>query len=272
MNSTKLTWRLTALCGPLTAALLSACTLPEPSVDDDPTRYPPPRPTPAPAAARVAQLGYDHAAGFAVCTPPNCPSVTRKTMAAQMPLDRPAAALPPPQATVRDAAVAPAERPASPVRSDPSSPPVSAPPALPASAAALAPAANALTAPRSQPPDAPTAPTRKLTLLFDSNSAELNDAHRGQIQGALGELRRAERLVISGRTDDQGSERLNQALAVSRALSIRRELLRLVPDLPARIEIDAKGRCCYVSSNKDEDGRSRNRRVELLYALPSARS
>lgn len=254
-----------ALLSSLTAAVLGACTLPEPDPLDDPTRYPPRRPDPAAHHQRVAQVGFERQAAFEVCSPPNCPTVTRKTLAAHRPADdRP---VNPPQTPVRSLPVSPAPTPApadiavapeAVARAPVAQPPAIEPPAAPTTAPAK--------------PTAPVAQPRKLTLLFNSNSAELTAGHRGQLQGALGELRRAERLIISGRTDDQGSERLNQALAVSRALAIRRELLNLAPDLPARIEIDARGRCCYVATNKDEDGRARNRRVELVYAPSTAPS
>lgn len=248
--STPRTTRRIALAGSsLLATLLAACTWP--GVEQDPLALPP-RPDTATLGQRVAQLGFQRDAAFGVCTPPHCPSVTPKTLAVAAPT--PAA----PEAVDRE--------PARPDRPAPATPP-------PSSAAADS------TAPLSAPVEAQTPPVvlqpptpRRLTLLFGSNSADLTDAHRAQLKRSLNELRRVDRLVISGRTDDQGSERLNQALAVSRALAIRRHLLELAPDLPARIEIDARGRCCYVATNADEDGRARNRRVELVYTPPGARS
>ena len=76
----------------------------------------------------------------------------------------------------------------------------------------------------------------------------------------------AARIRIAGRTDDLGSEALNQSLALARGLAVRDFLLSLDPQLPARISIDARGRCCYVVDNDSELSRSRNRRVELVYA------
>lgn len=276
--------RMATLCTALLGALISACTLPESDPLDDPTRYPAVRPQPAPAQ-RVAQLGYEPQATFTVCTPPTCPTVTRKTLAVLRPTDerpsRTSAALrsearepapEPPTQTVTASVDAPTPSPRLPPLPPTPPSPANSDPTPAAVQVALSPPAS-VTVPSSSPTrvGSPAATLRKLTLQFDSNSADLTDTHRRQLQGALGELRRSERLIISGRTDDQGSERLNQALAVSRALAIRRELLSLAPDLPARIEIDARGRCCYIAPNKDEDGRARNRRVELVYtpAAPS---
>lgn len=249
MRTPRSNHRLALAGSSLLATLLAACTWP--GVEQDPPTLPS-RPDTATLGQRVAQLGFESNAAFGVCTPPHCPSVTPKTLAA---------AVPAPAATEAvDREPARRDRPA------PSTPPASS--AAADSTAALSAPVEALTPPVVLQPATP----RRLTLLFGSNSTDLTDAHRAQLKRVLNELRRVDRLVISGRTDDQGSERLNQALAVSRALAIRRHLLELAPDLPARIEIDARGRCCYVAANTDEDGRARNRRVELLYTLPGVRS
>ncbi|BDI05882.1 OmpA family protein [Sphaerotilus microaerophilus] len=249
MSTPRTTHRVALAGSSLLATLLAACTWP--GVEQDPPALPS-RPDTATLGQRVAQLGFQSDAAFGVCTPPHCPSVTPKTLAA---------AAPAPVATEAvDQEPARRDRPA------PSTPPASS--AAADSTETLSGPVEAPVPPVVTPPPTP----RRLTLLFGSNSADLTAAHRSQLKQALNELRRVDRLVISGRTDDQGSERLNQALAVSRALAIRRHLLALAPDLPARIEIDARGRCCYVAANTDEDGRARNRRVELLYTPPGVRS
>lgn len=251
MNPTRLTRLLGMASTSLFGAWLTACTWPgvEP---DSPTL--PARPEAAPQGQRMAQLGFSGDSGFAVCAAPDCPSVTPKTLA----IADPVPVMPAPR---------PAEEPSQESRE------IAPPPTVrmaPSSAASAQPTSNEVPEGRPvvvQPPE-----PRRLTLLFGSNSAELTAAHRAQLRQAIKELRRVDRIVIAGRTDDQGSERLNQALAVSRALAIRHHLLDLAPDLPARIEIDARGRCCYVAANTDEDGRSRNRRVELVYTPPKEKS
>lgn len=85
------------------------------------------------------------------------------------------------------------------------------------------------------------------------------------LRDSLDDLQRTDRILIAGRTDDLGSESLNQSLAFARALAIRDHLLDLAPDLPARIAIDAKGRCCYAASNQTAVGRAQNRRVEISF-------
>jgi len=114
-------------------------------------------------------------------------------------------------------------------------------------------------------------PPHKLVLRFATDSAALTVAHKSLLRGAIVELRQADRIVIVGRTDDLGSEVRNQSLAFARALAIRDHLLDLAPDLPARIAIDAKGRCCYAAPNDTSDGRAQNRRVELVFTRPGGR-
>lgn len=192
-----------------------------------------PRPAPqaadrnsAPTIHRLAQLDFGRDARYAACLEPACPKATAKTLAA-------------PRAPVPEA----------PLRT--SEPPMNA--ASPA--AALPPASVA------QPPSAP----HTLILHFATQSAVLTQAHKALLRDSLDGLWRTDRILIAGRTDDLGSESLNESLAFARALAIRNHLLDLAPDLPARIAIDAKGRCCYAASNQTAVGRAQNRRVEISF-------
>ena len=114
-------------------------------------------------------------------------------------------------------------------------------------------------------PSVPAAATKRLTLLSALGSATLTGEHRARLRSALPDLQHSDRIVVAGRTDDLGSEALNQSLALARGLAVRDYLLDIDPQLPARIAIDARGRCCYVVPNDDARSRSRNRRVEVAY-------
>ena len=67
---------------------------------------------------------------------------------------------------------------------------------------------------------------------------------------------------ITGHTDDVGSERSNQILSEGRANAVRNELLKRGV-APARIEADGKGETQPIADNKTEEGRAKNRRVEI---------
>lgn len=196
---------------------------------------PGPRPTiePSRGARHLAQLNFGQRARFAECVDPACPARTPKTIA---------------------------------TASGPEAPrpePATASPGVPVATAPL-PAVRAVR------PSAPTsADTQRLTLLFALGSTTLTGEHKARLRVALPDLQRSDRIVVAGRTDDLGSEALNQSLALARGLAVRDYLLDIDPQLPARIAIDARGRCCYVAPNDDEQSRSRNRRVEVAYVHAS---
>jgi outer membrane protein OmpA-like peptidoglycan-associated protein len=219
-----------ALCAGLLACALGACALIGRTEEPPVTR---PASEPSRGARQLAQLDFGQRARFAECVEPGCPARTPKTIATASDQEppRPAPAAVPPSAPV---ATAP-------------------PPAAPAA-----------------PLSAPTAAaTQRLTLLFALGSATLTGEHKARLRGALPNMRHSDRIEVAGRTDDLGSEALNQSLALARGLAVRDYLLDIDPQLPARIAIDARGRCCYVAPNDDARSRSRNRRVEVAYARAS---
>lgn len=216
----------------LGAALVSALVLAACSLPST-TRARPPAPVhadAAPADQRIAQLEFGRAARFALCVEPTCPAVTRKTLAVT--------AIPAAQPMATEQLTAPTVEPAPIAKREPSI--ASDPTTLP----------------------------HKLVLHFSTDSAALTATHKSLLQAAIAELRKTDRIVIVGRTDNLGGEARNQSLAFARAIAIRDHLLDLAPDLPARIVIDAKGLCCYVAPNETADGRAQNRRVELVFMLP----
>lgn len=218
------------LSAALLAGALGACALIG-GTDEPPALRP--ASEPARVARHLAQLDFGQRARFALCVEPGCPARTPKTIATA-----PNREVPKPATAV----VAPDV----PVATEP-------PPAAPAA-----------------PPSAPiAAATQRLTLLFALGSATLTAEHKGRLRSALPDLQHSDRIVVAGRTDDLGSEALNQSLALARGLAVRDYLLDIDPQLPARIAIDARGRCCYVAPNDDARSRSRNRRVEVAYARAS---
>lgn len=218
----------------LSAGLL-ACTLGACALIGRRDEPPAPRTASEPSigARHIAQLDFSQRVPFAQCVEPGCPARTPKTIA---------------KAPDREA-------------------PGPAPAFVPRSPSLLTepqPAAPAV------PPSAPTeVATPRLTLLFALGSSALTAEHKARLRSALPDLQRSDRIVVAGRTDDLGSEALNQSLALARGLAVRDYLLDLDSQLPARIGIDARGRCCYAVPNDGERSRSRNRRVEVAYSHAS---
>ena len=186
---------------------------------------------------RLAQFHFGREAAFGVCADPACPQLTRKTLAVAPAVVQPVA-LREPQ-----------------------------PPALvptPISDAALS-----VSLPRAGETSAPSEQTdvafARTVVNFPFASAALTSAARATLATAIRYARTSERIVISGRTDAVGDVESNEALALARALAVRNHFRDIAPDLAATIAIDAKGRCCFVASNADDAGRSKNRRVEIVF-------
>lgn len=189
-----------------------------------------------PAPLRIVQLNFGQNAYFAACAEPACPPVTPKTLAG--PVTQPVAATADDlgnRVTASDAAI------------EPRSP---APPR-----AASAPAITS----RAESVDT------HILLTFPFGSATLTAESRQTLRRSRHLARESDRIVISGRTDNIGPDGINQQLALARALAVRNFIRDVVPDLPNVIAIDAKGRCCFIAPNDDETGRSRNRRVEVVF-------
>jgi outer membrane protein OmpA-like peptidoglycan-associated protein len=180
-------------------------------------------------ATRWEQVSFGREAQFAVCVEPECPRVTPKTLAQP---STPVAAAP----TMRPVSLVPDDTPA-----------VSAPPTKP-------------------PVQLSRLETQSVVINFPLGSAVLTEAGRTRIRQSIETAKAADRIVISGRTDALGGDKVNESLALARARAVRNYFRDLAPDLPATFSIDAKGRCCFVASNDDEPGRSKNRRVEVHFS------
>lgn len=204
---------------------MSPRTAAERTVEDESTRPVAVRPAPP---LRVVQLNFGGDAYFAACAEPACPAVTQKTL--------PRSELPQSVALVRPALELPVVEP---------------PPA-----------------PQPVPPSKPI-PTKEeevhIHVTFPFGSASLTDSAKETLRRALPNARGSDHVVISGRTDNLGSEEVNRKLAQARAFAVRNYIRDAVPDLPRVIDIDAKGRCCFIASNDSEDGRGKNRRVEVVF-------
>lgn len=105
-------------------------------------------------------------------------------------------------------------------------------------------------------------------LLFEYDRAELTDYARAVLETASAHLKQwmsqdeALTLEIAGHTDWVGTEAYNLALSERRSRAVRDYLVRkgVAAD---RLSTRAYGEAKPVASNETEDGRRRNRRVEL---------
>jgi OmpA-OmpF porin, OOP family len=72
------------------------------------------------------------------------------------------------------------------------------------------------------------------------------------------------RIYVVGHTDNAGSFDSNMKLSNSRAQAVKKVLVSSHGIAPARLEAYGVSSLCPVASNKTEDGKAKNRRVELV--------
>ncbi len=121
-------------------------------------------------------------------------------------------------------------------------------------------------APAPAPKPAPVA--QKVTLaadvLFDFDKAILKNEGKSKLDDLAGKMRdiNLEVVIAIGHTDSIGSDAYNQKLSVRRAESVKAYLVSKGIE-PNRIYTEGKGEKQPVASNKTNDGRAKNRRVEI---------
>lgn len=103
--------------------------------------------------------------------------------------------------------------------------------------------------------------------LFPRRSAELTPQGKALIEQnrdtALSVLSRASYIEVVGHTDDVGDDDYNQQLSEQRAASMRDYLVQTGVD-PSIIVTRGAGEKMPIASNKTDEGRAENRRVEVL--------
>lgn len=107
-----------------------------------------------------------------------------------------------------------------------------------------------------------------LKVLFETNS----DVILPQYYSNLNELGKVlaqpqyatYRIQIQGHTDNVGSDRYNQTLSQKRAESVKHYLLQHFPIKPANLSAAGYGKNDPIAPNETPDGRSKNRRVQVV--------
>ena len=135
--------------------------------------------------------------------------------------------------------------------------PAPAPPAAPVEA-------------KAEPKPEPVKPRRvtaeeRVIVQFDLGS--LNRALTGEVGDRLKEVvRRAhandQLIVVSGHTDNTGDEAANMQVGMMRAQAIREWVAQQVPEA-TRLRVESRGPTQPLVGNDSEEGRARNRRVEV---------
>jgi len=126
---------------------------------------------------------------------------------------------------------------------------------------------SALAVPRGTRIEPTAPPTVRLPIFFEFNSTTLRpEAHvlLDKVGAALASDELATfRFSVEGHTDSVGSESFNDRLSRDRAEVVKAYLIAQgVP--PERLSTVGHGETTPVASNQTDDGRQRNRRVELI--------
>jgi len=98
---------------------------------------------------------------------------------------------------------------------------------------------------------------------FASGNATLTAMANASLQALAGKLAKTKAISVVGYTDSQGDAKTNLALSKQRADVVRRALVTagLKPD---RIKAIGRGEEAPLLDNHTEQGRARNRRVEVV--------
>jgi len=116
------------------------------------------------------------------------------------------------------------------------------------------------------PAPSPKVMTFKQGALFDFNKWNLKPEGEEQLKRyrevTRAELSRADRVKVTGYTDNVGSAAYNKALSLKRAQTVRAYLVGLGVD-PGKFEVSGEGMSNPVADNGTKEGQAKNRRVEV---------
>ena len=107
-------------------------------------------------------------------------------------------------------------------------------------------------------------------IYFDFDKAEIKPESREQIEqlGALMKGNPKLDVLIVGHTDGKGAFDYNLSLSQRRAQAVAQALASQYGIAAARVTAAGAGMMAPVASNRSDDGRAKNRRVEIVERVP----
>ncbi|WP_425817016.1 OmpA family protein [Streptomyces sp. DT224] len=104
-------------------------------------------------------------------------------------------------------------------------------------------------------------------VLFGKDSAKLSGEAKGRINAIAEEIKRqdAKKVRVFGFTDDLGSSEHGDVLSKKRAEAVHNVLDEALGGSGITFEIRGYGEDYPIASNDDEEGRRKNRRVEVSF-------
>ena len=103
-------------------------------------------------------------------------------------------------------------------------------------------------------------------ILFDTGKSDIKPESTAALQQIIDYLNAKPdvKVIVVGHTDNTGTYAGNMTLSKARAESIKNYLLTTGKIAPARLISEGVGQCCPVTTNATEEGRTLNRRVEIV--------
>jgi len=103
-------------------------------------------------------------------------------------------------------------------------------------------------------------------IFFDTGKADLKPESKDQLTQISKFLtaNKTIKLIVVGHTDNVGTIDTNQTLSQQRASAVAAALVNSYQVAPGRILAKGVGNLCPLASNASEEGRAKNRRVELV--------
>ncbi|MEU6039244.1 OmpA family protein [Actinomadura sp. NPDC047616] len=107
-------------------------------------------------------------------------------------------------------------------------------------------------------------------VLFAVNKADLNAAAQATLREVAGKIQNSpgNTVTIEGHADSTGNDAINQPLSERRAKSVEDALKGMVTRQGITYRSQGFGSKRPIASNKDEEGRKKNRRVVISFARP----
>jgi outer membrane protein OmpA-like peptidoglycan-associated protein len=103
-------------------------------------------------------------------------------------------------------------------------------------------------------------------ILFDTDSAQIDDHARAQIAGVAHNLAQsgAGHIVVRGHTDARGSDSWNEALSRRRAAAVAAQIVAIEPVLAGKLSVEGAGKREPLYPGDDAETWRLNRRVEFV--------
>lgn len=107
----------------------------------------------------------------------------------------------------------------------------------------------------------PVKTSRTLSVTFHLASSKLTPQAESVLRKEFAPQNVIDSIVIEGRTDDLGTQSFNDRLARNRADAVAAFLKQR--GVTGAVTIQSQGKCCYLTANRSEAARAKNRRVDL---------